>query len=29
MHKGDLKHKTLRAIIHDLKVSIEEFGELL
>jgi hypothetical protein len=29
MHKGELKRKTLRAIIQDLKISIEEFGGLL
>jgi predicted RNA binding protein YcfA (HicA-like mRNA interferase family) len=26
MHKGELKRKTLRAIIQDLKISVEEFG---
>jgi predicted RNA binding protein YcfA (HicA-like mRNA interferase family) len=29
MHGGDIKRKTLRAIISDLKISIEEFAELL
>jgi hypothetical protein len=29
MHGGDLKRKTLRAIISDLKISVEEFAELL
>jgi predicted RNA binding protein YcfA (HicA-like mRNA interferase family) len=29
MHKGELKRKTLRAIIQDLKISVEEFGEML
>jgi len=29
MHKGELKRKTLRAIIQDLKISIEEFGGML
>ena len=29
MHRGELKRKTLRAIVQDLKVSIEEFGKLL
>ncbi|HET9401518.1 MAG TPA: type II toxin-antitoxin system HicA family toxin [Candidatus Acidoferrales bacterium] len=29
MHGGDLKPKTLRAIIRDLKISIEEFQEKL
>ena len=29
MHKGDLKRKTLRGIIYDMKVSVEEFNELL
>lgn len=29
MHKGELKRKTLRAIIQDLKISVEEFAELL
>jgi predicted RNA binding protein YcfA (HicA-like mRNA interferase family) len=29
MHKGELKRKTLRAIIQDLKVSVEEFGNML
>jgi predicted RNA binding protein YcfA (HicA-like mRNA interferase family) len=29
MHKGELKRKTLRAIIQDLKISAEEFGEML
>ena len=29
MHSGNLKHKTLRAIVRDLKISIEEFAELL
>jgi predicted RNA binding protein YcfA (HicA-like mRNA interferase family) len=25
MHKGEVKRKTLRAIIQDLKISVEEF----
>jgi len=29
MHKGELKRKTLRAIIQDLKISVEEFTKLL
>ena len=29
MHGGDLKHKTLRGIIQDLRLSVEEFRELL
>ena len=29
MHKGELKRKTLRGIIQDLKVSVEEFARLL
>jgi predicted RNA binding protein YcfA (HicA-like mRNA interferase family) len=29
MHKGELKRKTLRAIIQDLKTSVEEFVKLL
>jgi hypothetical protein len=29
MHKGELKRKTLRAIIQDLKINVEEFGNLL
>lgn len=29
MHKGELKRKTLRAIIQDLKISVEEFAKLL
>lgn len=29
MHKGELKRKTLRGIIQDLKVSVEEFANLL
>ena len=29
MHGGDLKPKTLRSIIRDLKVTVEEFQELL
>ena len=29
MHKGELKRKTLRAIIQDLKISVEEFSKLL
>jgi len=29
MHRGDVKRKTLRAIINDLKISVEEFAELL
>ena len=29
MHRGDIKHKTLRAIVSDLKISVEEFAEML
>jgi predicted RNA binding protein YcfA (HicA-like mRNA interferase family) len=29
MYKGELKRKTLRAIIQDLKISVEEFGRML
>lgn len=29
MHSGDLKPKTLRAIIQDLKISVDEFHRLL
>ncbi len=29
MHKGELKRKTLRAIIQDLKISVEEFGSMV
>lgn len=29
MHGGDLKHKTLRGIIQDLKISAEELAEML
>jgi predicted RNA binding protein YcfA (HicA-like mRNA interferase family) len=29
MHRGELKRKTLRAIIQDLKISVEEFGRML
>jgi len=29
MHKGELKRKTLRAIIQDLKISVEELGKIL
>ncbi|HKT12685.1 MAG TPA: type II toxin-antitoxin system HicA family toxin [Terriglobia bacterium] len=29
VHPGDLKRKTLRAIIADLRVSIEEFRKML
>jgi len=29
MHRGELKRKTLRAIIHDLKISVEEFENLV
>jgi predicted RNA binding protein YcfA (HicA-like mRNA interferase family) len=29
MHRGELKRKTLRAIIQDLKISVEEFGNML
>jgi predicted RNA binding protein YcfA (HicA-like mRNA interferase family) len=29
MHKGELKRKTLRGIIHDLKTTVEEFANLL
>lgn len=29
MHKGELKRKTLRAILQDLKISVEEFLNLV
>ena len=29
IHTGELKRKTLRGIIQDLKISVEEFGKLL
>lgn len=29
MHRGELKRKTLRAIIQDLKITVEEFTEML
>jgi predicted RNA binding protein YcfA (HicA-like mRNA interferase family) len=29
MHATELKRKTLRAIVQDLKISVEEFRELL
>ena len=29
MHGGDLKQKTLRSIVRDLKITVEEFQELL
>jgi predicted RNA binding protein YcfA (HicA-like mRNA interferase family) len=29
MHRGELKRKTLRAIIQDLKITVEEFTDLL
>ena len=29
MHTGELKRKTLRAIIQDLRITVEEFRELL
>jgi predicted RNA binding protein YcfA (HicA-like mRNA interferase family) len=29
MHTGDVKHKTLRAIIQDMKITVEEFREML
>jgi predicted RNA binding protein YcfA (HicA-like mRNA interferase family) len=29
MHAGDLKRKTLRGIIADLKISVEEFRQML
>jgi predicted RNA binding protein YcfA (HicA-like mRNA interferase family) len=29
MHKGELKRKTLRAIIQDLKISLEEFASMV
>ena len=29
MHSGDLKRKTLRGIIENLKISVEEFREML
>jgi predicted RNA binding protein YcfA (HicA-like mRNA interferase family) len=29
MHRGELKRKTLRAIIQDLKISVDEFVTML
>jgi predicted RNA binding protein YcfA (HicA-like mRNA interferase family) len=29
MHRGELKRKTMRAIIQDLKISVEEFVAML
>jgi len=29
MHRGELKRKILRAIIQDLKISVEEFASML
>jgi len=29
MHRGEIKRKTLRAIIQDLKISVEEFAAML
>jgi len=29
MHAGDLKRKTLRSVIEDLKITVEQFQELL
>lgn len=29
MHKGELKRKTLRGIIQDLRISVEEFANFL
>jgi predicted RNA binding protein YcfA (HicA-like mRNA interferase family) len=29
MHKGEIKRKTLRGIIQDLKISVDEFARLL
>ncbi len=29
MHRGEIKRKTLRAIIEDLKISVGEFGNML
>jgi predicted RNA binding protein YcfA (HicA-like mRNA interferase family) len=29
IHHGDLKRKTLRSMIQDLKISVEEFTDLL
>jgi predicted RNA binding protein YcfA (HicA-like mRNA interferase family) len=29
MHRGEVKRKTLRAIIQDLKISVEEFGGMV
>ena len=29
MHRGELKRKTLRGIIQDLKITVEEFADLL
>lgn len=29
MHSGDLKRKTLRGIIEDLRIGVEEFRQML
>jgi len=29
MHRGEIKRKTLRAIVQDLKISVAEFGDML
>jgi hypothetical protein len=29
MHSGDPKRKTLRGIVADLKLTVEEFGQML
>lgn len=29
MHRGELKRKTLRGIIQDLKITVDEFGSFL
>jgi predicted RNA binding protein YcfA (HicA-like mRNA interferase family) len=29
VHRGEVKRKTLRAIIQDLKISVEEFGNMV
>ena len=29
MHGGDVKHKTLRAIIEDFQISVAEFAQML
>jgi predicted RNA binding protein YcfA (HicA-like mRNA interferase family) len=29
MHRGEIKRKTLRAILQDLKISVEEFANMM